>query len=188
VSRVLQVPVPEPGQMVDVWRQRYVVVDIAQSPLPPDILTSGSWQGQHLVTLSSVEDDAMGEELQVIWEIEPGRQPLIRHLCLDLLASIHRSADVAADHTGGPALAGKTRRGTTARRYRGAPGADAPSCQRALPVRRGQESYGRRDGQALAVADHALRDGDSLLGVNERRLYNWSMDAKAGEVRQMVWI
>ena len=26
----------------------------------------------HLVTLSSVEDDALGEELQVIWEIEPG--------------------------------------------------------------------------------------------------------------------
>jgi len=64
--------VPEPGQLVDVRRQRYVVVDIAQSPLPPDILTSASWQGQHLVTLSSVEDDAMGEELQVIWEIEPG--------------------------------------------------------------------------------------------------------------------
>ena len=36
--------------------------------------------------------------------------------------------------------------------------------------------------------DHALRDGDSLLGVNERQLYNWSMDAKSGEVRQMVWI
>ncbi len=36
--------------------------------------------------------------------------------------------------------------------------------------------------------DHALRDGDSLLGVNERQLYNWSMDAKPGEVRQMVWI
>ncbi len=28
--------------------------------------------GQHLVTFSSVEDDALGEELQVIWEIEPG--------------------------------------------------------------------------------------------------------------------
>ena len=72
MSRVLQVPVPEPGQLVDVRRQRYVVVDIAQSPLPPDILTPSSWLGQHLVTLSSVEDDAMGEELQVIWEIEPG--------------------------------------------------------------------------------------------------------------------
>jgi hypothetical protein len=29
---------------------------------------------QRLVSLSSVEDDALGEELQVIWEIEPGAQ------------------------------------------------------------------------------------------------------------------
>lgn len=72
MSYVLDIPVPEPGQLVDVRRRRYVVVDIAQSPLPPDILTRGSLQRQHLVTLSSVEDDALGEELQVIWEIEPG--------------------------------------------------------------------------------------------------------------------
>jgi superfamily II DNA or RNA helicase len=31
-------------------------------------------RSQHLVTLSSVEDDALGEELQVIWEIEPGAE------------------------------------------------------------------------------------------------------------------
>lgn len=36
--------------------------------------------------------------------------------------------------------------------------------------------------------DHALRCGDSLLGVNERQLVNWSMNAKPGEVTQMVWI
>ncbi len=72
MSYVLDIPVPEPGQLVDVRRRRYVVVDIAQSPLPPDILTTGNLQRQHLVTLSSVEDDALGEELQVIWEIEPG--------------------------------------------------------------------------------------------------------------------
>src|SRR6266702_979789 len=36
--------------------------------------------------------------------------------------------------------------------------------------------------------DHNLRSGDSLLGVNERQLYNWSMDAKPGEITQMVWI
>ena len=62
MSQVLQLPVPEPGQLVDVRRRRYVVMDIAQSPLPPDILTSGSLllQRQHLVTLSSVEDDALG--------------------------------------------------------------------------------------------------------------------------------
>ena len=29
-------------------------------------------QPQHLVSLLSVEDDALGEELQVVWEIEPG--------------------------------------------------------------------------------------------------------------------
>src|SRR6266487_3519760 len=38
--------------------------------------------------------------------------------------------------------------------------------------------------------DHALRCGDSLLGVNLRQLTSWSMDAgrKSASVRQMVWI
>jgi SNF2 family DNA or RNA helicase len=70
---------PEPGQLVDVRRRRYVVNDVSQSTLPPDILStrpglaSGSTLStQHLVSLSSVEDDALGEEIQVIWEIEPG--------------------------------------------------------------------------------------------------------------------
>jgi ERCC4-related helicase len=65
--------VPEPGQLVDVRQRRYVVVDTAQSVLPPDPLKSNDGNDRmHLVTLSSVEDDALGEELQVIWEIEPG--------------------------------------------------------------------------------------------------------------------
>jgi len=63
---------PEPGQLVDVRRRRYVVVDITQDPLTPDVLRAGSLLPQHLVTLSSVEDDALGEDLQVIWELEPG--------------------------------------------------------------------------------------------------------------------
>ena len=38
--------------------------------------------------------------------------------------------------------------------------------------------------------DHALRCGDSLLGVNLRQLTSWSMDAKQKSTgaRQMVWI
>ena len=38
--------------------------------------------------------------------------------------------------------------------------------------------------------DHALRCGDSLLGVNLRQLTSWSMDAKRKSTgaRQMVWI
>ncbi len=34
--------VTEPGQLVDVRQRRYVVVDVAQSVLPPDLLKSGS--------------------------------------------------------------------------------------------------------------------------------------------------
>jgi hypothetical protein len=77
VSLVLNVP--KPGQLVDVRQRRYVVVDVARSVLPPDLLKPGSLsarlqplQSQHLITLTSVEDDALGEELQVIWEVEPG--------------------------------------------------------------------------------------------------------------------
>jgi hypothetical protein len=75
----LAVTIPEPGQLVDVRQRRYSVVDVAQSTLPTDLLKPGSLgrpahnsQVQHLVTLTSVEDDALGEDLQVIWEIEPG--------------------------------------------------------------------------------------------------------------------
>ncbi|GHO99628.1 hypothetical protein KSF_096760 [Reticulibacter mediterranei] len=66
--------VPEPGQLVDVRCRRYVVLDIVQSYLPIDLLTTpvlSNRRTQHLITLSSVEDDALGEELQVIWEVEP---------------------------------------------------------------------------------------------------------------------
>jgi ERCC4-related helicase len=64
--------IPEQGQIVEVRQRRYVVADIRQSTLPLDPLHSGDSTPQHLVSLSSVEDDALGEELQVIWEIEPG--------------------------------------------------------------------------------------------------------------------
>ncbi|MCP4685856.1 MAG: DEAD/DEAH box helicase, partial [bacterium] len=40
--------------------------------LPPSTLPGGIERLQHLVSLTSVEDDALGEELQVIWELEPG--------------------------------------------------------------------------------------------------------------------
>ena len=35
-------------------------------------------RSQHLVSLVSVEDDATGEELEVVWEIEPGTQVIER--------------------------------------------------------------------------------------------------------------
>ncbi len=67
---------PEIGQLVEVRGRHWVVSDSAPSALPPDVL-AGESARQHLLTLSSVEDDALGEELRVVWEAEVGRR--IRH-------------------------------------------------------------------------------------------------------------
>lgn len=67
---------PDPGQLVDVRQRRFVVTEVAKSSLPPEVLRPDGNGQQHLVTLSSVEDDAMGEELRVIWELEPGARAL----------------------------------------------------------------------------------------------------------------
>ncbi len=66
------ISIPEQGQIVTVRQRRFVVTDIEKSTLPPPVLQSGETSPQHLITLTSIEDDALGEGLQVIWEVEPG--------------------------------------------------------------------------------------------------------------------
>ncbi len=59
---------PEPGQLARVRGRMWVVGDVVRD-------SQASLDGrplQHLVSLVSVEDDATGDELEVIWEIEPG--------------------------------------------------------------------------------------------------------------------
>ena len=58
---------PEPGQLVEVRRRQWVVADVQASA--PD---NGYGELQHCLTLSSIDEDALGEQLEVIWEIEPG--------------------------------------------------------------------------------------------------------------------
>ena len=57
---------PEPGQLVEVRRRQWVVADVASSKLESNASL------QHAVSLSSIDEDGLGEELEVIWEIEPG--------------------------------------------------------------------------------------------------------------------
>ena len=64
--------VPDPGQLVNVRQRPFVVTEVKRSSLPLDPLHGTASAIQHLVTLSSVEDDALGEELQVVWQLEPG--------------------------------------------------------------------------------------------------------------------
>ena len=63
--------IPESGQIVEVRHRQWVVLETSSSlikPLQPLQPT------QHVVSLSSIEDDAFGEELQVLWELEVGTQ------------------------------------------------------------------------------------------------------------------
>jgi hypothetical protein len=67
---------PVLGQLARVRGRHWVVTDVAPTTLPFDIKSSTVGEGQTLVTLSSVEDDGLGEELRVLWELEAGRRIL----------------------------------------------------------------------------------------------------------------
>jgi hypothetical protein len=58
---------PEPGQLVEVRRRQWVVADMQTSPA-----RNGHSSPQHFVTLSSIDEDSLGEQIEVIWELEPG--------------------------------------------------------------------------------------------------------------------
>ena len=56
---------PELGQLVEVRRRYWAVTEIIPSTLEGKV--------QHLINLASLDDDAAGEALSVVWELEPGR-------------------------------------------------------------------------------------------------------------------
>lgn len=58
--------IPEQGQIVAVRQHRFVVAGVQ-----PSALADITEQPQHLISLNSIEDDALGESLEVVWEIEP---------------------------------------------------------------------------------------------------------------------
>jgi len=57
----------EPGQLVEVRRRQWIVAEVTGSTF-----VSGTNNEQHLVKLSSIDEDGLGEEIEVIWQIEPG--------------------------------------------------------------------------------------------------------------------
>jgi len=61
--------IPEPGQIVEVRRRRWIAGQIQSSAISDNLSSK-----QHLVTLSSLDEDSLGEEIQVVWELEPGAQ------------------------------------------------------------------------------------------------------------------
>ncbi len=65
-SATAPVPVPETGERGEVRKRQWVVSDVDKSTIPPNLHDPSPRPPQHLITLSSIEDDALGEELQVI--------------------------------------------------------------------------------------------------------------------------
>ena len=63
--------VPDPGQLVEIRRRQWVVGDVEASAFS----STGNGK-QHLVTLAALDEDSLGESLQVLWELEPGARVL----------------------------------------------------------------------------------------------------------------
>jgi superfamily II DNA or RNA helicase len=68
--------VPEVGQVVRCRDQVWAANEVVTSALP-DEQVNGAGR-HHLVSLSSLEDDGFGQELDVIWEVEPGTEIIPR--------------------------------------------------------------------------------------------------------------
>jgi superfamily II DNA or RNA helicase len=65
--------VPEIGQIVTVRGANWAVTEVQQQGLARSSADDALQQLQHAVTLQSVEDDRLGHELRVVWELEHGR-------------------------------------------------------------------------------------------------------------------
>src|SRR5664279_2240030 len=72
---IVAAPAPKAGELVRVRGQQWVVSHCHASSLPRDELAP-DLPGRTLVTLASVSDDDLGDELTLVWEVEPGREVL----------------------------------------------------------------------------------------------------------------
>jgi superfamily II DNA or RNA helicase len=71
-ATVLTATPPEPGQLVEVRRRQWIVSDVDASSVSPEL------PKRNLVRLASIDEDALGEEIEVLWEIEPGAHVIER--------------------------------------------------------------------------------------------------------------
>jgi hypothetical protein len=51
-----------------------VVGEVRASNLDPDVLAGNGHRVDHVVQLSSIEDDGFGDEITLLWEVEPGTE------------------------------------------------------------------------------------------------------------------
>lgn len=64
--------IPTPGRVVTVRGSTWAVTDVRSQGLPRSPADETRARTQHLVALQSLEEDRLGEELTVVWELEIG--------------------------------------------------------------------------------------------------------------------
>ncbi|KQV20866.1 MULTISPECIES: DISARM system SNF2-like helicase DrmD [unclassified Kitasatospora] len=65
-------PVPDPGQVVKVRGSTWAVSDVRRQGLPRSPADEGRAGLTHVVSLQSLDEDRLGQELTVVWELEVG--------------------------------------------------------------------------------------------------------------------
>jgi superfamily II DNA or RNA helicase len=88
-SSVLSATAPEAGQLVEVRRRQWIVSDVDASAASPEL------PKRNLVKLASIDEDALGEEIEVLWELEPGAH-VIERAGLPTLAGLDDSWELDA--------------------------------------------------------------------------------------------
>ena len=63
---------PQPGQLVEVRDRLFLVTNVAGNEPTGDAVPRGSNGPTHVVKLLSLEEDAFGDVLEIMWENEPG--------------------------------------------------------------------------------------------------------------------
>lgn len=64
--------IPEPGQLVEARRRQWIVSEVDGGSTAPGL------PKRHLIRLTSIDEDALGEEIEVLWELEPGAHVIER--------------------------------------------------------------------------------------------------------------
>lgn len=65
-------PLPEPGQVVEVRGSTWAVANVQAQGLPRSPADESVAQLSHVVDLQSLDEDRLGEQLSVVWELEVG--------------------------------------------------------------------------------------------------------------------
>ncbi|MCE0743987.1 DISARM system SNF2-like helicase DrmD [Acetobacter sicerae] len=89
VAQIAHHTIPESGQLVEARRRQWIVSEVDSGSTAPGL------PKRHLIRLTSIDEDALGEEIEVLWELEPGAH-VIERAGLPRITGLDDSASLLA--------------------------------------------------------------------------------------------